>query len=368
MNTCTKVSLRKRPIKNGMISLYLDFYPAIRVPETNRMTRREYLGIYIYANPINKLQREFNEDMLNKADAIRCMRTQSIINEEFGFADKRKRNANFIEYFHRFVAGKDMKSECAFKHFEFFCGGYCRFKEIDVDFCNRFRDYLLNAHQLTRLNRTLNHNSASAYWGTFRSCLKRAYQDKYLKENINIYLDRKEKKTTRKEYLTLEEVKMLKDTPCEIPILKAASLFSCLTGLRFSDIENLKWENIEKAPDGGYCIRIKVVKTRDEFTLPISQEAYELCGFPQNSGKVFRGFCRNIVLSHLKRWVKAAGINKHITFHGFRHSFATMQIAAGTDIYTVSKMLNHKNVSTTQIYADLVNEKKRESANKLSLK
>lgn len=55
-------------------------------------------------------------------------------------------------------------------------------------------------------------------------------------------------------------------------------------------------------------------------------------------------------------------------FHCFRHSFATIQIAAGTDIYTVSKMLTHRNVSTTQIYAELVSEKKRESANKISLK
>lgn len=55
-------------------------------------------------------------------------------------------------------------------------------------------------------------------------------------------------------------------------------------------------------------------------------------------------------------------------FHCFRHSYATLQIAAGTDIYTVSKMLTHRNVSTTQIYAELVSEKKRESANKISLK
>ena len=70
----------------------------------------------------------------------------------------------------------------------------------------------------------------------------------------------------------------------------------------------------------------------------------------------------------LLAWIKAAGIRKHITFHCFRHTFATLQIALGTDIYTVSKMLTHKSVKTTQIYADLVNSKKRESANRISLK
>ena len=70
----------------------------------------------------------------------------------------------------------------------------------------------------------------------------------------------------------------------------------------------------------------------------------------------------------LKKWLKQAGITKHITFHCFRHSYAVIQISLGTDIYTVSKMLTHKNVSTTQIYADLVNSKKRETAEKISLK
>jgi site-specific recombinase XerD len=70
----------------------------------------------------------------------------------------------------------------------------------------------------------------------------------------------------------------------------------------------------------------------------------------------------------LHAWIKAAGIRKHITFHCFRHTFATLQIALGTDIYTVSKMLTHKSVKTTQIYADLVNSKKRESANRISLR
>ena len=70
----------------------------------------------------------------------------------------------------------------------------------------------------------------------------------------------------------------------------------------------------------------------------------------------------------LKKWIKQAGIMKHITFHCFRHSYAVIQISLGTDIYTVSKMLTHKNVSTTQIYADLVNLKKRETAEKISLK
>ena len=134
-----------------------------------------------------------------------------------------------------------------------------------------------------------------------------------------------------------------------------------------SDILNLQWEDFAIAPDQGYCLRIRTQKTQTEATLPISYEAYELCGTP-GTGKVFKGLKRSMINYPLKNWLKKAGITKPITFHGFRHSYAVIQISLGTDIYTVSKMLTHKNVSTTQIYADLVNVKKRETANKISLK
>ena len=182
-----------------------------------------------------------------------------------------------------------------------------------------------------------------------------------IRENINDFLEKIDYEDVKKEYLTLDEVKQLAATPCDIPVLKAASLFSCLTGLRISDIMNLQWSDFGIAPDQGYCIRIRTQKTKTEATLPISHEAFELCG-EVGIGKVFKGFSRSMINYPLKNWLKQAKIQKHITFHCFRHSYATLQIAVGTDIYTVSKMFTHRNVSTTQIYAELINEKKRESA------
>ena len=81
-NICTKVTVRKRPIKNGQVSLYLDYYPAVRHPKTGKPTRREYLGIYIYADPKDKFETEFNKTMLRNAELIKCRRTEAIINEE----------------------------------------------------------------------------------------------------------------------------------------------------------------------------------------------------------------------------------------------------------------------------------------------
>ncbi len=97
--------------------------------------------------------------------------------------------------------------------------------------------------------------------------------------------------------------------------------------------------------------------------MPISEQAFNLCG-EQQEGEllVFAGLPDPSWINRpVKKWVEAAGISKHITFHCFRHSYATLQLAGGTDIYTVSKMLGHTNVKTTQVYAKVVDEKKRES-------
>ena len=130
----------------------------------------------------------------------------------------------------------------------------------------------------------------------------------------------------------------------------------------------LRWEDIQLAPDEGYCLRFTSQKTDRDVTIPIGFQAYELLG-ERGSGTVFKGLKRCWTQGPLKKWIAEAGIkNKHITFHCFRHTYATLQIAAGTDIYTVSKMLTHKSVSTTQIYADLVSEKKRATVDKITLK
>jgi DNA repair exonuclease SbcCD ATPase subunit len=164
-----------------------------------------------------------------------------------------------------------------------------------------------------------------------------------------------------------DELKKLNLTPCKIPVLKQAALFSCLTGLRISDVLRLKWENLRIGSDGGYVIDYRIKKTGLEDKLPISKEAYELCGEP-STGTVFKGLRYSVIGYTMKEWLEAAGINKHITFHCLRHTFASLQVSMGSSIYTVSKMLGHKNVTTTQIYADLNDANKRKASELISLK
>ncbi len=162
-------------------------------------------------------------------------------------------------------------------------------------------------------------------------------------------------------------MKILANSQCDIPVLKRASMFGLFTGLRLSDLLQLKWENIERSPDGGHCIRLCTEKTETEATLPISEEALQYCSERGNS-LVFNGFKRSMAQHAFKNWVKSAGITKKLSFHCLRHSFATILISLGIDVYVVSKTLTHRSVRTTQIYAEVVNQKKRDTANSITLK
>ncbi len=98
--------------------------------------------------------------------------------------------------------------------------------------------------------------------------------------------------------------------------------------------------------------------------MPISEQACQLCGTPAEADKlVFEDLPDpSWISAPLKRWIQAAGITRKITFHCFRHTFATLQLAGGTDIYTVSKLLGHKSIATTQVYAQIIDKKKDEAS------
>lgn len=366
-NLCTKVTLRKRPIKNGQVSLYLDFYPAIRHPKTGRLTRREYLGIYIYSNPTEKFQADYNKAMMRSAELIRCRRTEAILNEEFGFLDRNRDKESFLDYFkEKMDKGDNYRNwNSALTHFTKYCGGSCTFADLTPEYCQGYLDYLLNAD--TQYGRKMMASTANNNLDKLKCVLRQAFDENRIKENISAKLKHAKEEDTHREALTLEEVKMLAATPCKKPILREAALFSCLTGLRISDILRLKWEDIEKSPDGGWCMHIITKKTKTEAVLPLSNEALSLCG-ERKQGLVFSELRPSMLPLHLKKWVKEAGITKHITFHCFRHTYATLQYALGTDIYTISKMLTHSSVKTTQVYAEVYSDRKREASDKISLK
>lgn len=367
MLECKTVTLRTRPLKNGMLSYYLDYYPGYRDQETMKTIRHEGLNIYIYANPKNERERNFNATMSEKAEAIRCRRFESIVNDRYDFFDRHKLKADFLEYYRKQLRKHDQKWEFVYHHFYNFVHGKCTFEEIDIDLCNKFREYLLNAKQLRRDGR-ISKNSASGYWSTFRGLLKILYRNRLIKTNINDFLDKIETEDTPKDYLSVEELYKLAETPCKKPILKTAALFSCLTSLRISDILSLQWHEIVDFAAGGKCVHTITQKTKTEDIIPISDEALQLIGYsPEKNGLVFKGLKRSWTQHPMKEWIREAGITKNITFHSYRRTYATLQGAAGTDIRTIQSNMAHKSITTTQRYMKVVDSNKREASNRISL-
>ena len=367
MLECKTVTLRTRPLKNGMLSYYLDYYPGYRNQETMKTIRHEGLNIYIYANPKNERERNFNATMSEKAEAIRCRRFESIVNDRYDFFDRHKLKADFLEYYRKQLRKHDQKWEFVYHHFYNFVHGKCTFEEIDIDLCNKFREYLLNAKQLRRDDR-ISKNSASGYWSTFRGLLKILYRNRLIKTNINDFLDKIEIEDTPKDYLSVEELYKLAETPCKKPILKTAALFSCLTSLRISDILSLQWHEIVDFAAGGKCVHTITQKTKTEDIIPVSDEALQLIGYsPEKNGLVFKGLKRSWTQHPMKEWIREAGITKNITFHSYRRTYATLQGAAGTDIRTIQSNMAHKSITTTQRYMKVVDSNKREASNRISL-
>lgn len=210
-------------------------------------------------------------------------------------------------------------------------------------------------------------NSQKAMIRCLQAVLNEAYKDEIITFNPNLAIEVPKGEQKQKQYLTLSELQALYTADCENEEVKRISLFSALTGLRHSDCVNICWKNIT----GGKSPNVKFVqkKTKQTVYLPISAEALQLCGQRKNENdKIFEGapssrYCNAVI----EKWLKKAGIAKEITFHCFRHTFATLQLTYGTDIYTVSKMLGHSSVATTQIYAQIVDEKKEKAAHAIKL-
>ena len=237
------------------------------------------------------------------------------------------------------------------------------FSTIDMNLLEDYKNFLINAPQGGSKKGTITRNTASTYFSIFKAGLHQAFIDGYFTVDIAAKAKNIAYSDKQREYLTIDELNTLAATPCDRPIMKRASLFSALTGMRHSDIQKLKWKEIIK--DGEhYRILFTQQKTKGVQYMPISDQAYQLCGERGEPDRlVFEGLQDpSWINKPLERWIKAAGITKHITFHCFRHTYATLQLTNGTDIYTVSKMLGHTKVTTTQIYAKIVDEKKEQAA------
>jgi len=405
----TKVTVRLRKIEGRKEwYVYIESYPVLVPGKKSPQRMREYLNRSVTTiewdkkrtartevdgrktykpkrddNGIIICRSEKDQESMIYSDGLRKLRQREYDNAdlysdaETAQAEQKERlQQNFIEYFDKVTVRRHANSSTsilinwmrAVEFLKQFAGNILLFSQINVGRAEEFKRFLLCAPRGGNKSGPLSQNTASTYFSIFKAALKQAFIDGYLTVDLSAKIKGIKDQESRREYLSVEELNTLVATPCERDVLKRAALFSALTGLRHCDIQKLRWKEI--SIDGNQArLHFTQQKTKGVEYTPISEQALQLCGEPEKPEKfVFEDLPDPSWISHpLKQWIDAAGIKKKITFHCFRHTYATLQLSSGTDIYTVSKMLGHTNVKTTQIYAKVVDEKKDKAAQAIQL-
>jgi integrase len=380
-----KVRLRQKPIKNDRSSLYLDFYPEVYDVEKGTSTRRQFLGLYVYNRPARPEEKTHNRNAIQIAEQIRIKQMNRFnkpeVYSEFEKERIRLREKGMQEFLPYFLQLSEIRTGTnhatwlsCYKHLKKYTKGrVVRFVDIDTRFIEGFKSYLEHAVSLraryTMLEARISRNTRAAYLFKLKHALRMAYRDGILEKDITVHFGCIRTDEVQRLYLTLDELNRLAAADCAFPELKRAALFSALTGLRFSDIEKLVWGEVEPMDGAGHAVVFRQKKTKSLQAMPLSDQALQMLGARGHSTqRVFGGLKYSTqVTKYLREWASTAQVSKPITFHCFRHTFATLQFNRGTDIFTVSRLLGHKELKTTQIYVRLMDSAKWEAVNRIRI-
>lgn len=358
------VTIRQKERAKGRKSLYLDIY------KDGKRTY-EFLDLYLVPE-IDDAAKVLNENTMSKAMAIRNQRELIVINggELQREAAKKILLADWMEKMREEKKKTGQSGSRAdtynstMKHLTDYAGDKVTLADIDEDFCKGFIQYLINAdnRRSTKNPTKISKSASRTYYQVLMSALNEAVRQKILRANPGHYLSKSATKPINnvkgtRSYLTIDDVRKLIATDFNHEETKQAFLFSCFTGLRLSDIENLTWANVSER-NGSTYLSIVIQKTREPFTIKLNNEALKWMPKRTSGNNVFQLPHRMNINRQVKTWAEKAGIDKYVCFHTARHTFATMTLTLGADLYTVSKLLAHQNISVTQVYAEIINEKK----------
>lgn len=375
------VKIRFKKLKNGNTSIYLDLY-------LNGVREYEFLNIYLRPEE-SRADKLWNKEQLRLANAIKAERIVSIQNGEFGFKDiKRTRKLNFIQYLENMAANYEENGQTAcgilmrscIRRLVDYKGKAIPFSSVTKEYLIGFIDFLNNekydfdkrGRKRAGKPRKLSGVYKEALFARVMVALNKAEREGIILKNPGKSIDaslkpRAEEKT--RAYLTLDEVKKIAETEYRPKNdVKPAFMFACFTGLRYSDIYKLTWGELTVGPDGTMRLDTKMKKTKKDIFIPLSDNAIAWLperGDAHDEAHVFYRLPDQVgnADARLRTLVNKAGINKHVSFHVARHTFATLTLTYGADLYTVSKLLGHANMRTTQIYAKIVDENKRKAVN-----
>jgi len=370
-----EIKIRKRAsATTGKTSLSLEYYLGYTKDENGKIKHKrkfETLEYFLYTHPKTAVEKDHNKTNLQMAEAVKAKRLLAFQNKQYGFTVDFKIRTNLVEYIGGLIEQRKESPgnwgnwDSALKHLIAYAGEDTTFEAVDKEFVTGFKKYL-EKDARTKSNTRLSASSQSSYFLKLKATLNQAVEDGIIPHSPATHVKPAKIEDVHREYLTFEELQRLAKVDCKFPVLKQAFLFSCLTGLRWSDIQKLTWGEVQEL-DGMTRIVFRQKKTKGFEYLDISDQAVKYLGERgKPDERVF------IALKYsawhnmaLQRWCMDAGINKTITFHCGRHTFAVLQLSLGTEIFTVSKLLGHKELKTTQVYARILDEKKREAVNRI---
>lgn len=302
---------------------------------------------------------EFDALKIEKAKEIAMQHEKEIKAQGMAWLLKGKLKINFVDFFERIAREKSSKTyDSTLAHLKRFLGVKTwLLHEITILDLVNFQKHLLGVCAVS---------STRLYMTILKSVFKQAQKEKLLDANKNPFIDfelAEKDGEAQRQYLTFEEIQLLSKTECQDEESKRAFLFTCFTGLRVSDVRALTWQHVQNDR-----IEIKMQKTNETVYVDLSDTARQLLGKrgkAQLTDTIFALPEEKRLSRILSRWAKTAKLEKHLTMHVGRHTFATLLLTSGTDVLTASKLLGHKDVKTTQIYAKIVDAKKKAAINSL---
>lgn len=360
--------LRHRKLADGRVSLFLD-------RSVDGGHEYEFLQLYLLPETSSTVKRQ-NARTLRKAEEILLLRTEALINAKaeakLANSGAGMRLSDWLQTCydnHKKRGARDLGSISNVKRALHMFRPDVRLSDIDRQFCLDMIDWFRNTYRHRRTGNPVSARTADTYCQTFRTMLNEAVREGLIDKNPWNRLETTEKikkPESKREFLTIDEIRSMIAADCPNALVKRAYLFSCFTGLRISDVRNLKWGDVYHE-NGQTFVSVVMRKTTKPLYIPLSKQALKCMPKKDsdNSGEYVFGNLVNYgnVNENLKKWAEAAGIKKHISYHTSRHSFATMMLTLGADLYTVSKLLGHSSVKHTQIYARIIDRKKDDAVN-----
>ena len=355
------LTLRHRELADGRRSLYLDWV-------AGRVRRRTALSLYLLPETTVKAQRT-NAATWRKARRLLQTRCRQLLAEQLAREAAEATRATLLSEWLRSYG--ELQQRRGIRSLGGLHSLRQRLLEYDPDrtlertdkaFIAGFIDYLRSGYRRSN-GQPLAALTRCTMIGQLNAALNQAVSEGRIALNPYRLFETSERMRAgqehKREYLTIDELKRVIGTPCRSPLAKQLCLFSCFTGLRLSDAKALRWSDVTQCGER-WQLGIRMRKTDRCLYLPLSEQARRW--MPPRGGKaaaerIFAAPPHNLNRL-IGQWVQAAGIPKHITHHCGRHTYATMLLTLGVDIYTVSQLLGHASLRHTQRYAQIVDKQK----------